>query len=380
MSKTELYDVETVIKNIADQLRRGNLKNETAVRQCAVTPVLRALKWNTDDAGEVSPEHSTGRGRVDYALFARPARMPRAFIETKAVGKIVPESEDQLFHYAFYEGAPILILTDGKEWNFYLTAAEGKQGERRFYKINIEENTPKNVAVKFCDYLSRSAVVSGNAKKLAEKILKSKERINVIQKTMPEAWQQLLKEDDLLRVLLTETVEKICGYEPGIEFVEQFLRSQANEVSIPTPARVVGERNSRKTAARKSSSGNSRIVETHKKLKGFTYGGKRYMANSAIGVLMETVKLFAVLGKSKDFLERLETRMTKPKTKMISKDRESLFARADHLADRSKEITINSETWWLNSYYSKARIIQHLEKCCEVAGVKYGKDFKIIEE
>lgn len=386
MSETKLYDtVKVAIEKVADQLRRGKLKNESLVKQCAVLPVLRSLKWNTDDADEVISEHSTDSGRVDYALFVKQAQKPRIFIETKAVGKIGQESELQLFRYAFDEGAPMLILTDGQEWNFYLTAGEGKHRDRQFYKINIVEHTPKDAAGIFCDYLFRDAVASGKAKKRAEKALESNERTNVIKEIMPKAWRQLLEEDNSLRDLLAEKVEDICGYkpelEPELEIMAEFFHSEITKADISEPPPIVGKKKARKSAVLKSSRDGSKGTKTKKKLKGFVCRNKTIKANAAIRVLEQAIVFFSRDDKSGDFLERLAIRAGTPKTRLISKERELLFMQSPHLTySQSREIKIDSKIWWLNICLDSTQIIQHLKKCCEVAGVKYGKDFKIIEE
>jgi predicted type IV restriction endonuclease len=40
-------------------------------------------------------------------------------------------AERQLFEYAFHDGVPMAILTDGREWNFFLPGEQGDYGERR---------------------------------------------------------------------------------------------------------------------------------------------------------------------------------------------------------------------------------------------------------
>ena len=70
--------------------------------------------------------------------YANRLRKPIAFIEVKQVGQS-EGAERQLFEYAFHTGVPLAILTDGREWNFFLPAEQGDYGERRVYKLDIVE-------------------------------------------------------------------------------------------------------------------------------------------------------------------------------------------------------------------------------------------------
>ena len=382
MSKAKvLKAVEAAVKKAADQLRRGKFKGEEAVKQCTILPILRALKWDTDTTDEVLPQFKAG-GYVDYALFARKGRELQLFIEAKAVGKTTGKageaSEKQLFGYARKKAPPILILTDGKIWNFYLPTAKWQRKARQFHKINITEHEPKDVAVIFYDYLFRNNVVLGRANKQAQEALKSNKRMDAIKETMPKAWQQLLEEDDSLRELLAEKVEDFCGYnldldsERDLDIVEAFLLSRIVQADV-------NKKKISKPAGLKLSRGSSETAKTKKKLRGFVYCGKTINENTAISVLEKAIVSFSE--NDRDFPKRLANRTNTDKVRLISESRESLYMSSPHLIDsHSREIEINSKKWWLSRCYSKARIIQHLKTCCEVAGVKYGKDFKIIEE
>ena len=48
-------------------------------------------------------------------------------------------AERQLFEYSFHKGVQLAILTDGREWNFFLPAEHGNYAERSVYKLDIVE-------------------------------------------------------------------------------------------------------------------------------------------------------------------------------------------------------------------------------------------------
>lgn len=72
--------------------------------------------------------------------------------------------------------------------------------------------------------MSKENVISEKAIENAEKIFKSIQKQYLINDTLPKAWEKILTEPDgLLVELLADTTERLCGYKPDNETVEQFL-------------------------------------------------------------------------------------------------------------------------------------------------------------
>ena len=105
------------IDEIGAGLETGQYGNEAAVSQGIVLRLLDALAWPRYNIQVIIPEYSVGGRRVDFALCHPPSK-PIVFIEVKQVGNI-EGAEQQLFEYAFHEGVPIAILTDGRVWRFF---------------------------------------------------------------------------------------------------------------------------------------------------------------------------------------------------------------------------------------------------------------------
>ena len=58
----------------------------------------------------------------------------------------------------------------------------------------------------------------------AENLYKSRQKQYLIKETLPKAWKKIVTEpDDLLVELLADATEKLCGYKPDNEIVEEFL-------------------------------------------------------------------------------------------------------------------------------------------------------------
>ena len=71
--------------------------------------------------------------------------------------------EEQLFGYASNRGVPLLVLTDGNRWDFYLSMAEGVPSERRFYRLELQLEHKIPEYVDFLDqHLRKRRVVSGD--------------------------------------------------------------------------------------------------------------------------------------------------------------------------------------------------------------------------
>ncbi len=125
------------------RLRDGSLANEASVSIGVVLPILDALGWPAFDPGIVAPEYSVGTRRVDFALLTRGT--PAVFVEVKQPG-LAGHADRQLFEYAFHEGVPIAILTDGATWHVYLPAMQGTYDDRRVYLLDLLERDPADSA------------------------------------------------------------------------------------------------------------------------------------------------------------------------------------------------------------------------------------------
>ena len=197
-----------------------------------ILPTLLALDWNPAQSGSIKPEYPVGRGRVDFALLCH--GRAQVFIEAKRRGALNVRAEEQLFGYAVNQGIPLLVLTDGFHWDFYLSMAEGLPEERRFYRLELfhEDNIPEYK--KFLEtYLREQRVASGEAKCSAESRLESNRGRTRAREAIPFAWSSLLAEpDELLRDLLAERVQHTIGAKPDPDDVDEYLRNL-----LPDPTR-----------------------------------------------------------------------------------------------------------------------------------------------
>jgi predicted type IV restriction endonuclease len=193
-----------------DALQGGRLVNEAAVSTGVVLSLLDALGWPVFDTQIVAPEYTLEGRRVDYAL-CHPRTRPAVFVEVKQPGRSLG-ADRQLFEYAFHTGVPMAVLTDGREWHFYLPAEQGDYQERRVYRLDLLERDVEECERRFRRYLGYDAVREGEAYANARRDYQSIRREREAEAALPDAWRQLVgEEDERLVALLADRVESLSG-------------------------------------------------------------------------------------------------------------------------------------------------------------------------
>ena len=217
------------LKEHIDDIRKGletnRYPNEAAVSQGIVLRLLGALGWPTYDTQIVIPEYGVEGKKVDYALCHPPSK-PLVFIEAKAVGNI-EGGEPQLFDYAYHEGLPIAILTDGQKWRFFHPIGQGNYRERKVHEMDLTEDDSGKNAERLNRYLNYESIRTGEAVKAIEEDYRQKQyRQKQTVTRLPEAWSKLVEEaDQLLLYHIADKVEDLCGDRPTNREVLDFLRS-----------------------------------------------------------------------------------------------------------------------------------------------------------
>lgn len=360
--------LEQDIQEIRDDIKAGRFTNEASVSQGIVIRLLTALSWPSYNTQIVCPEYPLEGKRVDYAL-CHPAGKPIAFIEVKPIGQS-EGAERQLFEYAFHNGVPLAILTDGREWNFFLPAEQGDYGERRVYKLDIVERDIAECAFRLSRYLEYDAIASGAAIEAAREDLRSVSRDRQMRDTMPMAWAKLVEEEDgLLLELMADCVEDLCGYKPESETVARFLKDHVLSGSPgATPQQP------RPPVRATSSVAPADATQRPDITVGFVLDGQHYAAKNAIGVL---VSVFETLSKrDATFLDRFAALPNQGhKRRYLARNQNQINPGSSDLARQySKQL---SSGWWLGTKYSRASIQGIIEKACAVADIEYGRELSV---
>lgn len=209
--------------------QQGAYVNEAAISHGIVTPILNALGWDSADPDQLVPEFSVPRGRVDLALFGL-GHKPAVFIEVKQVGRAV--DGDQQLQYAFHQGVPLCVLTDGREWSFYLPGGQGSYEDRRVYRLQLDDRDPAECERVLTRYLARARVRNLSAFEDAQRDYRDAAGQREAIAVPPRAWAELVAEaHELLIETVVDKAEALCGYKPTLTQVAEFLQTLTPGVS-----------------------------------------------------------------------------------------------------------------------------------------------------
>ncbi len=366
--------LETHVDEICAGLRAGRYTNEAAVSQGIVLRLLGALGWPTYETQVVCPEYALSGRRVDYAL-CHPSNKPVAFIEVKQVGQS-DGAERQLFEYAFHEGVPVAILTDGQEWNFFLPAEQGDYAERRVYKLDILERDLNESVMRLDRYLSYSRVRSGAALAAAREDYGNVSRSRQMLSTLPDAWAKLVaEEDELLLELVADKVENLCGFKPDVDMVAKFLReSVALRTISPLGKAATGSPDASPSPRRPPRGDQGSASPPRPSAVGYTLDGRFTACRNGREVMVSVFEAFAARDAS--FLERFAARPKHGRTRRyLARTPEELYPGRTDLA-REHSVKLKSG-WYVGTNVSHAQIERIVEMACEVSRVRFGKDLTV---
>lgn len=251
--------MKQVIQEIQTQIKDGLFTNEASVIRGIINPILQKLNWPVNDVRVVRPEFTLENQRVDIALFHN--NQPFIFIEAKKIGA-ADGAERQLFEYAFHSGVPILILTDGSTWHFFLTAGLGTYEQRKVNKLDlIEYEDLEQLCSKFNDYLEYQNVITGKAQKILQKDYEDINREREIIRTLPNAWRKIIDEnDEILFELVANKVEELCNYKPSIDSVFKYLSNINAGTKYPEPIEPIEKPTTKYKIKPSGSLGFTRII------------------------------------------------------------------------------------------------------------------------
>lgn len=228
-------NIRESLEDIVSRLRHGDYKNEEHVRLSLVCRLLTQLGWDIWNPREVYSEFgaipSEDATRVDIALFMPPELVrPAVFIEVKAVGKLAQSrvfGETQLRDYNRNNQAQISVLTDGKQWHFYLASASGEFSQRRFesFDLGCDSTSLEDVELVLDAFLSKAALQKGDAVIEAQKYLKRTDTEKTMAEVLPLAQRDL--EDDPTANLLDKFLSRCAerGVNPLRDQALNFLKN-----------------------------------------------------------------------------------------------------------------------------------------------------------
>ena len=216
-------------------------------------------------------------------------------------------------------------------------------------------------------YLDKQQDISDNTGKAAESLLDDQQTEIKARKALPGVWQKLLTEpDELLRDLLAEEVEITCGSRPSLDDVEDFLQQQNKKVSPVSNKPSSSEVSNRLFGERP-------VVN---KIVGYELDGKTKTTKTAKQALVEIIKEFQ--RRDSDFLPRLAQKTVTRTSNLVSQNRNDLYTSSHR---KSHYYSTDLENgWWLGRTFSTDGVRKNIKIACEVAGIKFGSQIKLLEE
>ena len=364
--------MSSVITRLKQLIQDGRLSNETSVREAAVLPVLQQLGWDIFDPDLVIREYPLGTGRVDYALAAR-AGSASVILEVKRDLASADTADHQLFRYAFDAGVPLAILTDGKEWAFYLPSGQGSFAERRFYKLDIVERSVAEVVDRLERYVGFRAVSSGEFRRNAEADYQELKDSRLSVEAIPMAWKQIVQDkESLLFDLIAEKAEDICGIRPQAEAIEEFLLSEVGDFrqgsQVPTPLR----REVKKPTLRNDPSSPDSISELKKRADArrgptiYEFNGRPSAAPNAIVATIAVINL--IEQECPGSVANASSKVAGRTRRYLASSPEALYDRAD-LVEFARQL---ENGWFIDTNISNGTKVEIARAVADAAGLLWG--------
>ncbi len=360
-----------LIERIRERLAQGAYVNEAAISHGVVTPILNALGWDSADPDQLVPEFALPRGRVDFALFALGHR-PGVFIEVKGIGRAM-DGDRQLFEYAFHQGVPLCVLTDGREWSFYVPGGQGSYDDRRVYRLQLDDRDPEECRRILLRYLARDRVRDGSAFEDAQRDYRDAAGKREAVTALPKAWRQLVAEpDDLLLEIVGGKAEAICGFKPDPADVIAFLRgfmpaalplSPRRRTSSAKDGRQVHDEEGSLTPA-----GHPKPVD---RSVSFTIFGQQRSAPTAAMALVEILK--TINHERPEALPALATAVRGRSRSLIARSAEEINPKRSDLA-RATDI---GSGWLVGLNISNREKMAIIRTAADIAGLRIPEDLQI---
>ncbi len=153
------------ISNLKIKLQEAKTKNEANTIQNFIIKILSEFGWDVFDDAEVDMQYTQNiSGAADIAL--KNSNNPKeiyAFIEAKKLGdNNLNKHIAQGFRYCYGKGVNMLIITNGRKWNFYAPLQHGyNEEERLLISVDLLEDTEEKIIEIFSKLLSKESYKSG---------------------------------------------------------------------------------------------------------------------------------------------------------------------------------------------------------------------------
>lgn len=215
--------VEKIKKRIEDH-RDLYDRNEAAVRQQIIDPILRELGWDIENPDEVVPEENTGEGGFpDYSLLQEDKKI--ILLEAKKLREDTMQKIKQLARYSSDVGSRYGLITNGSDFVLFKSYEEFKPYiDRVIWRVNIENDSVERVL------RNLSSLSPNNVMKIEELVAKN-DNLNSL-------WDELIEDPEAFsNVFSSYFIEQLSSrsaqFKYELEEVRDFLREKAESLLSP---------------------------------------------------------------------------------------------------------------------------------------------------
>ena len=248
--------VTTFDETLSKIMNQGSIlenRDEHAVENVVILPLLSCFEWDIWDLAEVCPQlQLPNGGKVDYALQID--GKSRMFVEVKRwTHRLNGTDEGQLADYCRVSKPGLAALTNGHHWRFYLppTTRSKDTKLREFLEFDILTNAAIEVEQNFMKFLARARMLDDQAAKAARKKHLEDQRKNKLLKAVKDAVGQVTTAE--LAVFIADKVGYSSGSRPSDEQVEYFLSELGVKVISELPGPGVPGKGTKKQGTKPAS-------------------------------------------------------------------------------------------------------------------------------
>lgn len=229
-------DFEECLSKIRNNEHTLASREEHAVELGVILPLLRWADWDTEDLTQIYPQRPlptlTNTGKVDFDLQI--GGKSRIFIEGKRWNHPLRENveEEQLREYCVAGKPDLAVLTNGRQWLFYLPPTKRKPKLRQFLALDIISDNDRDIEQSFRRFLSYESIQAIRTTcTAAKKLYDDHATTAVVLKGLRDAWNELVHDQEKLKDVLRHVTQD-SDIQPSDDQLVKFLESSGNLVNV----------------------------------------------------------------------------------------------------------------------------------------------------
>lgn len=354
MSTSTLRDVLT---QASTRIQSGDVSSDVQVRQYVVTPILRVLGWDDTNPQEVAVEARCGDGLIDYQIDCGEAAVVWIYVSSRGHDL---KYTDRMIRPVLTSNVVFVASTDGDRWRFIDAAPTYATGG-----CFVEANATEDVEA-LADILemiaSKRVLSTQDGRDTAVRTLRNK----FLQTRMQQAWRDIVDEGDLVPAFENH----LLGLDIQNEDIKAFLSSLASDTPSTEKDQTERMRRTAKPRIRAVHVGSETISVQPPNNK-----------NAMLEVLLY------LQARDRDFLRSMYRHASNASQRhlhpFLTRDSSRVeTVNAQRRISKGGTACCYSEVgdgsgWFVYHNLSRDAIIKKLKIACEVAGLRYGENFRI---